>query len=96
MKSKINISLDEKVLKNVDSIIDRVYVRNRSQAIEHLIENSFGREKVAAILATGPSKYLKIKGGQYRATAKIGNMSVAELAIKNLRSVGFNKIFIVG
>ncbi len=96
MKKKITISIDEKVLKNIDTIIDRIYIRNRSQAIEHLIENSFVREKVAAILATGPSEELKIGNNEYRATTKIRKVSVIERAIKNLRSIGFNKIFIVG
>ena len=30
----------------IDSIIDNVYIRNRSQAIEHLVKNSLERTKL--------------------------------------------------
>jgi NDP-sugar pyrophosphorylase family protein len=96
MKKKITISVSEKVLNNVDKFIDRVYIRNRSQAIEHLIENSFGNERVAVILATGPLENLKIGKDEFRSTVKFGNIPVIEHALNNLRNLGFNKIFIAG
>ena len=96
MKKRLTITLDEKILKNVESIIDRLYIRNRSQAIEFLIGKTFGENKTAVILATGPSKYLKISKNEYRPTAKIKNTTVIELAVKNLRENGFKVIYIVG
>jgi len=96
MKEKITITLNSKVLKKVDSIVDRIYIRNRSQAVEYLIEKSFGKEKIAVILATGPAKSLEISKGMYRSTAKVGSTTVIEIAIKNLRSLGFKTIFIIG
>ena len=96
MKEKITISLDKKVLKNVDALVDRIYIRNRSQAIEYLLEKRLYEDKVAVILATGSEKKLKINDQEYRITAKIGNSSVIELAIKKLREKDFKRIFIVG
>lgn len=96
MKKRITITIDEKILKNVDSVIDRLYIRNRSQAIEFLIEKTLGKNKVAVILATGPAKYLKISKNEYRPTAKVKDTTVIELAIKNLRENGFKNVFIVG
>ncbi len=96
MKKRVTITLDEKILKNVDSVVDRLYIRNRSQAVEFLIEKTLGENKVAVILATGPSNQLKISKTEYRATAGIGDTSVIELAIKNLRENGFKNIFIPG
>jgi len=96
MKKRLTITLDEKILKNVDSVVDRIYIRNRSQAIEFLIGKTLGENKIAVILATGPSKYLKISKSEYRATAKIKDTSVIELAIKNLRENGFKNIFVIG
>lgn len=96
MKERLTITMDEKILKNVDSVIDRLYIRNRSQAIEFLIGKSFGENKIAVILATGPAKDQKISKNEYRPTAKIKDTSVIELAIKNLRENGFKTIYILG
>lgn len=96
MKKKITITLDEKILKNVDAITDRIYIRNRSQAIEHLIEESFSKDRKAVILTTGQSSYLKIDKDEYRPTAKIKGTTVIETALKKLKDTGFKDIFIIG
>lgn len=96
MKRKITITIAEKVLKNVDSIVDRVYIRNRSQAVEYLIEKTLGEAKTAVILATGPVQQLQIGRSEYQATISLGTTSVIEIALRNLRENGFKKIFIVG
>ncbi len=96
MKRKITITLAEKILKNVDSIIDFIYIRNRSQAVEYLIEKTLQENKTAVILATGPSDSLRIGRNEFRSTAKIANTSVIEQAIFRLRENGFKRIFIVG
>jgi NDP-sugar pyrophosphorylase family protein len=96
MKQKVTITLNDKVLKNIDSIVDRLYIRNRSQAVEFLVEKSLGENKTAVIFATGPSERLRVSKDEYRVTARVGNTTVVELAIKNLRENGFKKIFIIG
>ncbi len=96
MKKRITITLDEKILKNVASVVDRLYIRNMSQAVQFLIEKTLGENKVAVILATGQSNALKISKNEYRATARIKDSSVIEMAIKNLRENGFKNIYIVG
>jgi NDP-sugar pyrophosphorylase family protein len=96
MKKRITITLNEKILKSVDSVVDRIYIRNRSQAVEFLIEKTLGENKIAVILATGPAKNLRIAKTEYRPTAKIKDTSVIELAVKNLRENGFKSIFVIG
>jgi len=96
MKKRLTITIDEKILKNVESVIDRLYIRNRSQAIEFLIGKTLGENKTAVILATGPAKYLKISKNEYRPTARIKDTSVIEFAIKNLRENDFKNVFIIG
>lgn len=96
VKDKITISVDGRVLRLADSIVDRLYIRNRSQAIEYLVERSLDREKTAVIMATGPSKQLRINGNEFRSTAKVGMSSVVELALLKLREAGFKKLFIIG
>ncbi|MBS3114645.1 hypothetical protein J4448_06095 [Candidatus Woesearchaeota archaeon] len=94
-KTKISITINEKTLQDIDSIIDNIYIRNRSQAIEHLAKNALGENKAAVILLGGNEEHLRISKEGYRPTAKIKNNSVIELALKKLRENNFKTIFII-
>lgn len=94
-KTKISITISERILHDIDSIIDNVYIRNRSQAIEHLARNALGENRTAVILLGGSEESLKISKDDYRPTAKAKNSSVIELALKKLRENNFKTIFIV-
>src|SRR3989338_7636974 len=94
-KTKISITINEKTLQDIDSIIDNIYIRNRSQAIEHLAKNALGENKTAVILLGGPEENLKISKYEYRPTVRVKNSSVIELALKKLRENNFKTIFIV-
>ncbi|RMF54903.1 hypothetical protein D6745_03760 [Candidatus Woesearchaeota archaeon] len=95
MKEKISITLNKKIIQEIDGIVDNVFIRNRSQAIEYLVNNALGQQKTAVILVGGPLEKLRING-QFKITAKAGNLTVVELAVKKLRENGFKKIFVVG
>lgn len=94
-KTKISITINEKTLKDIDSIIDNIYIRNRSQAIEHLAKNSLGENKAAAILLGGDEEHVRIGKGDYSPTAKTKNGFVIELALRKLRENNFKTIFII-
>lgn len=94
-KTKISITINEKTLQDIDTIIDNIYIRNRSQAIEHLVKNALGENKTAVILLGGHERYLKISKNDYRPTAKIKKSTVIGLALKKLRENSFKTIFIV-
>lgn len=94
MKKKISITIENSILKDIDSIIDNLYIRNRSQAIEYLVSMALGENKSAIILAGGPEDKIKINH-EYRATIKINNKSVIERAVEKLRESGFKNIFII-
>ena len=94
-KTKISITINEKTLQDIDSIIDNVYIRNRSQAIEHLAKNALGENKSAVILLGGNEERLRMSKDDYRPTARIKNNSVIELGLKKLRENNFKAIFIV-
>jgi mannose-1-phosphate guanylyltransferase len=94
-KTKISITINEKTLKDIDSIIDRVYIQNRSQAIEHLAKNALGDNKCAVILLGGDETNLKISKDGFRPTVKIKNSTVIELALKKLRENNFKTIYIL-
>ena len=94
-KRKISITINEKMIDEVDSIIDNVYIRNRSQAIEHLVKNALGDNKCGVILLGGNEEHLKISKDDYRPTMKIRNNTVIEMAVKKLRENNFKTLFIV-
>ena len=94
-KTKISITINEKTLQDIDSIIDNIYIRNRSQAIEHLAKNALGENKTAVILLGGDEERLRISKGEYRPIARVRNSSVIELALKKMRENNFKTIFIV-
>jgi len=94
-KKKISITINEKTLNDIDAIIDNIYIRNRSQAIEHLASNALGENKTAVILLGGDEKRLKISENEYRPTAKIKNNTIVEFALKKLRENNFKTIFII-
>jgi NDP-sugar pyrophosphorylase family protein len=94
-KIKISITINEKTLQDIDSIIDNIYIRNRSQAIEHLAKNALGENKNAVILLGGDDKHVKIGKDGYRPTARVKSGFVIELALKKLRENNFKTVFIV-
>lgn len=94
-KKKISITINEKTLQDIDSIIDNFYIRNRSQAIEHLAKNALGENKTAVILLGGDEEHLRISKEEYRPTAKIKNSTIIGLGIKKLRENNFKTIFII-
>lgn len=95
MKEKISITIEEKTLKEIDSMIDNIYIRNRSQAIEHLVNSALGDNKIAVILSGGTPDSLKISETEFRPTAKIKDLAVIEMQLKKLRENGFKVVYII-
>lgn len=53
MKSRLTITLPENLLKQVDQIVDKQTIRNRSHAIEHLIRQSLSTQVSTALILAG-------------------------------------------
>ena len=94
MKTKISITIEESILREVDKIIDNLYIRNRSQAMEYLVSTSLGEKKTAVILAGGSEEKLMIDGS-FMISVKIREKTVLEYAVEKLRECGFRNIFII-
>jgi NDP-sugar pyrophosphorylase family protein len=95
MKRKISITIGDKTLKDIDGIIDNIYIRNRSQAIELLVNNALGENRIAVILSGGPEDNLKITEKEYRITAKLNRNTLIEEMLKKLKEGGFKKIYLI-
>lgn len=94
MKNKISITLNEGLLKTVDAYVDKLIIRNRSQAIEYLLKKILDKEKTAVILAGGPEEKLKIENG-YVSEVKIRGIPLVERMVKKLKEEGFRKIYFI-
>ena len=94
MKNKISITINEKILRDINSIVDNIFIRNRSQAIEYLIQKSMKETKIAVILAGEglSSSSEKIKN---RYSLRINNLTIIEHALKKFHDSGFRNIYIV-
>ena len=95
MKEKISITLDEGIIREIESLIDGIKIRNKSQAIEFLIRKSLAEKRVAVILAGGPEDKLKINN-IYKPLVKLNKGTVIEAALEKLRKNKFIDVFIVG
>lgn len=95
MKTKISITINEKILRDINSIIDNIFIRNRSQAIEYFIKKAMKESKTAVILAGAKGKGLI--GSKYpnRYALKIDGQTIIEKQIKKLSDSGFKHVYIV-
>lgn len=96
MKEKISITIDSNLLRVVESYVDGIRIKNRSDAIESLLMRSAGERRVAVILCGGEEKKQMLSDGVFRFVAKIGDTTAIEDTVRQLKIFGFSKIFIVG
>lgn len=94
MKQKLSITLEKGLLKEAESLIDGLNIRNTSQAIEFLLRRSLQDKKTAVILAGGDPKKLMVDG-VYRPLMSISGKTLIERNIEAIRKV-FKNIIIVG
>ncbi len=95
MKEKISITLDSYLIREIDSLIDGIKIRNRSQAIEFLIKKSLSERKVGVILAGGDEEKLKVNG-VFKPLLKFKGKYAIEYILDNFQKHGFLDVFIIG
>jgi NDP-sugar pyrophosphorylase family protein len=93
MKKKISITINDKILRDIDSVVDNLFIRNRSQAIESLIKKAFKESKIAVILAgEGKNPCNRLKN---RYSLKVDHSTIIEKAVRKLNASGFKYIYII-
>ncbi|MCX6777838.1 MAG: sugar phosphate nucleotidyltransferase [Candidatus Micrarchaeota archaeon] len=91
MKEKIAFSIDAKLLKKVDSMVDGVAIKSRSHALETLIRKGLGEEvRHALILAGGEIKKNKVS----KSMIHIDDKPVLHRIIDWLKGFGITRITI--
>ena len=94
MKEKISITLNKTILKKADLLIDRIVIRNRSQAIEFLLKESLDKKRTAVILLGGPEKSIQFDKTN-TPFFKVNGIPIIEKAVIKLREEGFKDIIII-
>lgn len=89
-KSRLTITLSQDLLKNVDATIDEQLIRNRSQAIEHLLQQSLGKKVTTAVVLAGD------KSPTPRSLKKIGDRYLFSILIDHLKAHDITNIIICG
>jgi NDP-sugar pyrophosphorylase family protein len=94
MKKRISLTIDEKLLKQIDKFVDNINFESRSHLIEYCIIKYLENSYVAVILAGGNPKKLKIKG-KFKFLIPIkGDKTLLDFLFEKLKN--FGKVFIVG
>lgn len=89
-KSRLTITLSQDLLKNVDATIDEHLIRNRSQAIEHLLVQSLGKKVSTAVILAGDTSPTP------RCLKKIGDRHLLSVLIDHLKLHDITNIIICG
>ena len=97
MKERLTITLDADLLKKIDSTIDGVNVRNRSHAIERLLDVVLAQNtpKKAVVLAGGHTISLKNQSDIPKPMVLIKGRPILEYVIRELKRSGISEILIV-
>ena len=95
MKEKISITISTGLIKQADSLIDGVTIRNRSQALENLLRKGLAERSVdcAVILAGGSPSELEF-GDTYKPLVSIEGAPILVNTIRKMKEVGVTKIVI--
>jgi len=95
-KIRISLTIDRDILERVDSMVDNIRTRSRSQAIENLLRENLNRERAVVILCGG-SNFVIDGTNIVRPLAKIDeDNTIVEYIIKKCMKYNFNKFYIVG
>lgn len=96
-KVRVSLSLSEELVKEIDSRIDGLHIRSRSDAIERILKEFVTTRKTAVFLAGGDPKKLTVKKlNTIRPLVDIGRKKLIEDIISKCREAGFVNIIIVG
>lgn len=96
MKERLTITLDQELLKKLDATIDGVNVRNRSHAIERLLDGVLSQitPKKAVILAGGDVINIKGYSNMPKPMLMVKDRPILEYVIKELKRNGITDILI--
>jgi NDP-sugar pyrophosphorylase family protein len=95
MKKRLTITLDEELLKRIDAGIDGVKIRNRSHAIEHLLDSAMthAMPKKAVIFAGGRGIVIENRV-VYPPMISIKGRPIMEYVVGELKRNGISEVLV--
>lgn len=90
MKTRLTITLPPDLLKNIDSLVDKKTIRNRSHAIENLIRQSIGSTISTAVILAGGSHH----GNKNTLLKMIGDENLFVHQVNHLKKYGIKTIIV--
>ncbi|EFD93123.1 MAG: Nucleotidyl transferase [Candidatus Parvarchaeum acidophilus ARMAN-5] len=94
MKARTSFTIDADVVAKLDSLVDNIYYRSKSEAVEDILRKYFEKQNTAIVLCGGE---FTVNGTEYyRPLVKVGESTVIERIITNLRMNNFRNIMISG
>ena len=94
MKSRASFTVDADVLSKLDTVVDNLTYKSKSEAVEDILRKFFERQHTAIILCGG--NFMVEGTDMYRPLLKVGNSTLIENTLNALRLNGFRNIFISG
>lgn len=94
-KVRVSLTLNADVVGRIDRLVDGLYVRSRSEAVEEILSKFLEKEKTAVILCGGPDFLFKDTEIP-RPLIKIKGKTIIERQVETLRKYGFSNIFVIG
>jgi mannose-1-phosphate guanylyltransferase / phosphomannomutase len=88
MKTRLTITLPASTLKQVDRLIDKKNIRNRSHAIEYLIEKSLEPDISTAVILAGGHK----NENSFKPLTVLGNKPLVFYTLDLLKKHGVKKV----
>jgi len=96
-KKKITISLSPDIIKKIETTVDGIYIRSRSDAIEKVLREYFSRMKKVVILAGGEPERIYLKDMDvYTPLVQINGVTLIEDTLHKCARAGFDDIIIIG
>ncbi len=94
MKARTSFTIDADVVAKLDSLVDNIYYRSKSEAVEDILRKYFEKQNTAIVLCGG--EFTVSGTSYYRPLVKIGDSTVIERIVSNLRINNFRNILISG
>lgn len=98
MKRRLSVSLDDNVVKRIDSYVDGIVIKSRSAAIERFLNDNLKDRRTCVILAGGDPETMKVDGLEtLRPLVTVGNgRKLIEDLVLKAREAGYHNHIIVG
>jgi len=96
VKKRLTITLDRETIARVDAFIDGAKIRNRSHAIEYLLNTSFSPSATKVLILAGGEgvKFRPLTNELPKSLIPVGKKPLLEHTVDSLREHGLKKIYI--